>query len=137
MIYRVFMLAIILSLLNFCLPTLTKQTVIAGAVNLENESTVLVYHNDTYKSTTDEIMADANANESFYEISKHQDSTVQLSNSIVSKEIMGRIVPSECVTGKGMFVEGNPQTGSHFIKTLFVPGILVILAGIIYLKKRA
>lgn len=135
MIYRLFTLAIICSLLTFFIPTLT--TVAASSVPLENESTVVEFHTDTHKSSTDESMVDSMANKSLSEASKHYGSTMQLSDSSVTKDLLGRIVPSKCITSKGMLVEGNAQTGSNLIRTLFAPGILVILAAILFLTKRA
>lgn len=137
MINRLFTLAIICSLLTFFIPTLTKQTVAASSVPLENESTVVEFHTDIHKSSTDEGMVDSMANKSLSEPSKHYGSTIQLSDSSVTKGLIGRIAPNKCITSKGMLVEENAQTGSNLIRTLFAPGIFVILVAILFLTKRA
>ena len=70
-------------------------------------------------------------------VMNHHDLNEQISDSIATEEFIGRVVPSEGLTSKGMLVEGTPQTGTYFIRTIFTPGVLIILAGVLILKKRA
>ena len=60
----------------------------------------------------------------------------KISDPIESEEAFGRIVPNECLTSNGMLVEGTSPTGGYFISTFFAPSVLIILAGIILLKRR-
>ncbi len=138
MSYRLFTLAIICSLLTFFTPTLTKQTVAARSVPLKNESTLVEYHTDTYKSSVNEGIVDSMETTSLSETSSQDGATIHLSGTSVTKDLIGRIVPSKCITSKGMLVEEDVQTDSNLIRTLFAPGILVILAGaILFLTKSA
>ena len=66
----------------------------------------------------------------------YHDLNEQISGSVVTEEFIGRVVPSKGITSKGMLVEETPQTGAYFIRTIFTPGVLIILAGMIILKKR-
>ena len=60
----------------------------------------------------------------------------QILDSSATEELIGRVVPSEGITSKGMLVEETPQTAAHFIRTMFAPGLLIILLSMIYLRKH-
>ena len=73
---------------------------------------------------------------SLSQISYHHDLDVQIADSLASEEVMGHIVPSECVTSRGMLVEGTSQTDAYLMRNLFVSGILFIAVAMVLLKKR-
>ena len=76
-----------------------------------------------------------NSLESLTEITNYHELT-KISDPIEPEEAFGRIVPNECLTSNGMLVEGTSPTGGYIISTFFAPSVLIILAGIILLKKR-
>ena len=75
-----------------------------------------------------------NTFESLTEISNYHELT-NISDPLEPEEAFGRIVPNECLTSNGMLVEGTSSTGAYSISTFFAPSVLIILAGIILLKK--
>lgn len=115
---RLFILAIIFSLVISLIPELKKQTITVASANVAINSEI------------DKVQF---AHNSLSKASNNFD-------SITSEDIIGRIVPSKCLTGKGMVVEEISQTSEHVISSLYPFGIFIIVAGFIYmaihLKRR-
>ena len=122
---RLFILAIIFSLVISLIPELKKQTITVASANVAINSEI------------DKVQF---AHNSLSKASNNFDSTIQVFDSITSEDIIGRIVPSKCLTGKGMVVEEISQTSEHVISSLYPFGIFIIVAGFIYmaihLKRR-
>ncbi|OCA89924.1 hypothetical protein F7984_05160 [Pradoshia sp. D12] len=118
---RLFILAIIFSLVISLIPELKKQTIAVASANL---------------GMTSEMDKVQFAHNSLSKTSNNIDSTIQVFDPITSEDIIGRIVPSKCLTGKGMVVEEISQTSEHVISSLYPFGIFIIFTGFIYMALR-
>lgn len=118
---RLFLLAIIFSLVISLIPELKKQTITVASANVAINSEI------------DKVQF---AHNSLSKASNNFDSTIQVFDSITSEDIIGRIVPSKCLTGKGMVVEEISQASKRVISSLYPFEIFIIFTGFIYMALR-